>query len=1449
MMLVMSFDNYQIVLIYHSSDLNFYTYLFLNMKKKTYLLAIFMAIASLGLRAQTPVAVGAGSYASFPPDAKLNSEMKSFIYTKPIFVAEAKKKQAIPTNDWWTDLIVRSDTAGALWASPLVIDPEHHGLKIQFPNKLITNGARFDMEYGGSMLISADGYKPDKAIAKDWSDWGVVMSMPDSTHGKNLEVTMAHGVPFTWIETTGVSPELSFDHAVSFVNTAGLPAQFPLKESFIAQTDGRLFGIHLDAHSTAEVQGQQFVVLDLGTVQNISHMKLSWEAAYAKAYTVQVSTDSVTWKTAFSESNSDGGLDDFQLAASARYVKLFFGEKATGFGYSLFEWQIFNGETLISQHKPVFATSTQGSWLIKGINDGDFNSRWGSDPEIKERLIINTGAGYGYFVISALPSASDLPEYDTYAFNKITDTKVDYDYNSIAGKVSVKWTVTTKNLQGQADGITLQGFWPHLYANAANNVPFTNHNYVSNHGVIKTAPGNTFAFTYDFKGILPHYTAPFSDKADKNPYKASVMFDMVSKFSKKNDVGGDTYWDGKNLVNLAKYTLIAKEINHQAYDIIKARTRARLVDWLTYTPGENNRFYAHYDRWGAFIGFDPSYGSEQFTDNHFHYGYLVQACSLYGMVDPEFLTQYKDMIRLIAKQYANWDRKDTSLPYFRTLDPMIGHSYAGGVSSATGNNQESSSESMQSWIGMFQLADMIGDQEMRKAAAFGYTTESYATLEYWFDWKKRNFPSDFQYHMASIIFNGGSVHATYFGGQAIYTHGIQYLPITPGFRYLATDTTWAKQEYSDLLKEAAAEQGQKNEGFYGADWANVALGFKQLSDPQYVAAFIDENMKLPFTDSTYVMKDVTAGITYYYTHAGQNLGRFSSKYHTDFPLSSVFEKGGKFAHAVAYNSAASDKLCNIYDEAGQVLASFNVPGHTLITYPSLPLSGQQPENCYGVTAVKASASSGNAQAAVDGDPGTRWESKFDDDQYLTVDLGIPTRVNKITIAWEDASAKAYNILGSSDELTWDTVAVKMNMPPGTSPGRVDHIDSIGKVYRYLKMEGKERNTGFGYSIYEFEICGSTVTANEGDSSAVIVLPALIQAEKYHQMKDVRVESTLDAAGGKNIGMNSAGGWIDYQVNVPSASTYQFKLRLASNTNNGRIEILSDRRSVFSLAVPNTKDLQKWTTVNAAVDLPRGRQSLRVKAIAAPFNLNWIDVQPATYGFSAHIEAEDYVQMSGVQTEQTNDVGGGLNVGYMDGGDWMDYTVNIPTAGDYIIKYRLSSPYNNTRLQLKAENAVKATVRIPQTKDYQDFSTVSNVVHFAGSGQQTIRLYALTNGFNVNWLEIEKSASGLVSKDAATSNAQPNHPDSLQLDAVNILTPNGDGKNDVWVVRNIDQYPNNMLKIFDQSGKLLYTKKEYNNDWDGNYNGAVLPEGTYYYVFTYGNAARQMKGFITIIWQK
>ncbi|MBB6501999.1 YDG domain-containing protein [Pedobacter cryoconitis] len=89
-------------------------------------------------------------------------------------------------------------------------------------------------------------------------------------------------------------------------------------------------------------------------------------------------------------------------------------------------------------------------------------------------------------------------------------------------------------------------------------------------------------------------------------------------------------------------------------------------------------------------------------------------------------------------------------------------------------------------------------------------------------------------------------------------------------------------------------------------------------------------------------------------------------------------------------------------------------------------------------------------------------------------------------------------------------------------------------------------------------------------------------------------------------------------------------------------------------------------------------------------------------------------------------------------------------------------------------------------------------------------------------------------------------DYRTIDATNVLTPNGDGVNDKWVVRNIDVYPNNEVKIFDRAGRQVYSKKAYDNSWDGTVNGSPLSEGTYFYVIDFGDGRSKFKGFITLV---
>jgi len=83
---------------------------------------------------------------------------------------------------------------------------------------------------------------------------------------------------------------------------------------------------------------------------------------------------------------------------------------------------------------------------------------------------------------------------------------------------------------------------------------------------------------------------------------------------------------------------------------------------------------------------------------------------------------------------------------------------------------------------------------------------------------------------------------------------------------------------------------------------------------------------------------------------------------------------------------------------------------------------------------------------------------------------------------------------------------------------------------------------------------------------------------------------------------------------------------------------------------------------------------------------------------------------------------------------------------------------------------------------------------------------------------------------------------------NILTPNGDGKNDFFFIKGLEKYPANKLTIFDRGGRTIFSTFNYQNDWDGYLNGRPLMEDTYYYILDLG-VDGTVKGFISILYKK
>jgi gliding motility-associated-like protein len=100
--------------------------------------------------------------------------------------------------------------------------------------------------------------------------------------------------------------------------------------------------------------------------------------------------------------------------------------------------------------------------------------------------------------------------------------------------------------------------------------------------------------------------------------------------------------------------------------------------------------------------------------------------------------------------------------------------------------------------------------------------------------------------------------------------------------------------------------------------------------------------------------------------------------------------------------------------------------------------------------------------------------------------------------------------------------------------------------------------------------------------------------------------------------------------------------------------------------------------------------------------------------------------------------------------------------------------------------------------------------------------------------------------SVTLNIKVEVMEDFNLVVSNIITPNGDGVNDNWQIENLINYPNNELVISDRNNNILYRQKNYSNNWDGQYNGSILPSGTYYYLLSFNSGASVKRGYITII---
>ena len=418
------------------------------------------------------------------------------------------------------------------------------------------------------------------------------------------------------------------------------------------------------------------------------------------------------------------------------------------------------------------------------------------------RLVAQT-RGKSYFSVAVLPDEqpSTLELFQACAHNHVTGSHATWSYDQKGSKVVTRYAFRTVAKQG-ADTGTLFALYPHQWRDA--HADFTGQSYGSVRGPMKLAKGSSFESTSLLPPLLP--ALPVVATANRAQLKQHLAADLAGT----PQLTGDTYWLGKQLGKWATLLPIAEQLgDKESAAECERRLKAALENFLTVRApdgrSKKSSLFAYEPNWGTLIGYPASFGSDQeLNDHHFHYGYFLHAAAELARRDPAWTKQWLPMIRLIARDIASADRRDPLFPYLRCFDIYAGHSWASGHGRfGDGNNQESSSESINAWYGLLMLAEVTGDQALRDQAAWLLSTEVSAIEDYWFNVHGDLFPRGYPASVVTMVWGGKGANATWFDANPQSVHGINFLPVTGGSLYLGRYPNYARKNYTALLSELA----------------------------------------------------------------------------------------------------------------------------------------------------------------------------------------------------------------------------------------------------------------------------------------------------------------------------------------------------------------------------------------------------------------------------------------------------------------------------------------------------------------------------------------------------------------------------------------------------------------------------------------------------------------------
>ncbi len=752
-------------------------------------------------------------------------------------------------------------------------------------------------------------------------------------------------------------------------------------------------------------------------------------------------------------------------------------------------------------------------------------------------------------------------EYKKYAYVFPTDTQVSWGFNENTSKVNTTFTATVNVKDGSSTNTNmLMGLLPHQWNNLSSGSAIPNeYSYSTVRGELRTLNGNTFTTENTFKGILPTMPNVANFSPDFNPA------DLHAKIAQIENDGlatwTDSYNEGQVMNRLIQTARIADQMgNIVARDKMIATIKERLEDWLTYESGEVAFLFYYNNDWSAMLGYPAGHGQDNnINDHHFHWGYFIHAAAFMEQFEPGWANDWGDMVNLLIRDAASPNRNDAQFPFLRNFSPYAGHCWANGFATfPQGNDQESTSESMQFNSSLIHWGTITENDAIRDLGIYLYTTEQTAVEEYWFDMYERNFNPSHPYSLVSRVWGNSYDNGTFWTADITASYVIEMYPMHGGSLYLGQNTAYVQKIWDELK----ANTGILNPNDTNPNlWHDTIWKYLSFLDPAEAISLYnaspDRNLKFGISDAQ----------TYHWLHAMNAMGQLDASITANYPIAAVFNDGVNKTY-VSHNY--SDAPITVTFSDGFTL---DVPANEMITSKGANVSGVLESDTY------QTVENGHANLSVaTSDSGITKVEFYNETTLLGEDTTAPYEFNtgNLSLGIYNMYAKIYTTssFGLSNIIT---IQVGDQVPYSGTPLVIPGTVEAG---HYDIFEG-----GKGQNIAYFD----SSIGNNGD---------------FRTNEDV--DAVSDASEGATVGWVSGGEWLEYTVNVQTTGCYDLSLRYAcGNTGGGGpfyLELDGEKVSL-DVGLQYTGDWTNWSTKTVSnVNLTAGIHVLRLVATNGEFNL-------------------------------------------------------------------------------------------------------------------------------------------------------------------------------------------------------------------------------------------------------